>query len=150
MTVFIILVVLFGLLHLPGLRTARPFRETVDKLSWALGVTLLVTASSHFLAPETLVAMMPPFLPAPMPLVYISGVAEAVIALGLMVYRTRRPAALAAIALLVAVFPANIYAAVSGAPIPNYPESPLYRWLRLPMQFLLIAWACWVFRRADE
>ena len=59
MTVFIILVVLFGLLHLPGLRTARPFRETVDKLSWALGVTLLVTASSHFLAPETLVAMMP-------------------------------------------------------------------------------------------
>ena len=150
MTVVIILVVLFGLLHLPGLRTARAFRETVDKLSWALGVTLLVTASSHFLTPETLVAMMPPFLPAPMALVYISGVAEAVIALGLMVHRTRRPAALAAIALLVAVFPANIYAAVSGAPISNYPESPLYRWLRLPMQFLLIAWACWVYRRADE
>lgn len=148
MIVFAVLLMAHAALHAPGVRSLPLFAGRGDKLAWALGVTLLVAAASHFLSPDTLVAMMPPFLPAPALLVAVSGVAEILIALGLLVRRTRRAAALAAIALFVAVFPANIYAAVSGAPIPSYPESPLYRWVRLPLQFGLMAWAYAVFRDA--
>lgn len=101
------------------------------------------------MAPEPYVAILPPALPWPEALVYISGAAELAGALGILFRGTRRFAAAGLIALLVAVFPANIFAALHGMQISGWDVPEWLLWARLPLQAVLIAWvylACW---RAD-
>jgi uncharacterized membrane protein len=70
-----------------------------------------------------------------------------------LIPRTRRYAAWATIALLVAVFPANVYMATSGVVVEGIPgggdPSALVRWGRLPLQAVLILWAFWYTRPSD-
>ena len=97
--------------------------------------------------------MMPPFLPWPAALVAISGVAEIAGGSGILFARTRRPAGIVLIALLIAVFPANIHAALHGMHIPDRAVPPWMLWLRLPLQPLLIWWvynACWKAREVPR
>ena len=82
--------------------------------------------------------MMPPFLPFPEALVYISGVFEIGLGVALMIQKSRHWAALGVIALLIAVFPANIYMSIDPEKF-NFPVIMLY--VRLPLQFLLMYWA---------
>lgn len=108
----------------------------------ALAVAMIAVGLAHFAMPEPFMRIVPPWLPAPRTLVYVSGVYEVAGGVGLLVPRTRRAAAWALIALFVAVFPANVYMAVAGVdPIPDQPVSEFARWARLPLQALLIAWA---------
>jgi uncharacterized membrane protein len=74
-------------------------------------------------------------------LVRISGGAEILGGLGLLLQRFRRLAAYGLASLLVAVFPANIYMAVAHVPFPGRMGEPWIQWLRLPMQIPLIVWA---------
>lgn len=141
MFVFALLGVLFAVFHLPVLERRFRLETRRDKAAWALGITLVVAGSLHFLRPAPFLAMMPPALPWPGLLVAVSGVAEMGVGAALLTRRYRRVAAWTAVLLLIAVFPANVYAAVSGVPIPDYSPSPLYRWFRLPMQAVLIGWA---------
>ncbi|SDX12421.1 Uncharacterized membrane protein [Haloarcula vallismortis] len=107
---------------------------------------LYVVGILHFVVPELYVQIVPPVLPAPLALVYLSGVAEVGVGLGLLVPQTRSYAAWATIALLVAIFPANIYMAVSMVTIDGTgggQPSALVRWARLPLQGVLILWAYW-------
>lgn len=90
----------------------------------------------HFVKPAFYLAMMPPRLPWPSALVAISGVAEIALGVAVLVPATRVYAAWGLIALLIAVFPANIYAAVAELPGRG-------GYGRLPVQALLIAWAWW-------
>ncbi len=71
-----------------------------------------ISGSLHWIAPAPLLKIMPPFLPCPLRLVQISGAAEILGAIGLLLPRFRRAAGFGLAALLVAVFPANIYMAV--------------------------------------
>nr|WP_231754487.1 DoxX family protein [Halapricum sp. CBA1109] len=89
---------------------------------------------------------VPPQLPWPRALVYLSGVAEVVLGAGVLFERTRRQSAWGLIALLVAVFPANVYMAVdAGFELPGVSRalSDAALWARLPMQAVLVAWAWW-------
>lgn len=116
------------------------------KLTWSLLVLgLLFTAAGtlHFLKPEAYLRIMPPYLPAPRLLVLLSGAAEAVGGLGLLWPATRRVAAWGLLALLVAVFPANVYMLQQHAQL-GLPAWAL--WARLPLQPLLM-W--WVWRAAN-
>jgi len=61
--------------------------------------------------------------------------------LGLLLPGVRRLAAYGLVILLVAVFPANIYMAVAYIPFPGWLGESWVQWLRLPFQFVLIAWA---------
>ncbi len=88
--------------------------------------------------------MMPPYLPWPGPLVAISGVAEIAGGSGLLVPRTRVLAGWGLIALLVAVFPANLHIALHGWPGVNLPAWVL--WARLPLQIVMVAWVYWAAR----
>lgn len=93
---------------------------------------------------------MPPFLPEKLALVYISGVCEILGGLGLLIPRTRKAAGWGLIALLLAVFPANIYHAVAGVKVGGLPDGPLYHAIRLPSQGLLIGlvgWSAGIFRK---
>ena len=83
--------------------------------------------------------IVPPGLPSPQALVLISGIAEMAGGLGLLVPRLRAAAACGLIALLIAVFPANIYMAMSPERFAHLHVPAWALWARLPLQFLLIA-----------
>jgi uncharacterized membrane protein len=115
-------------------------------LLYGLAVFFVLAGANHFYSPEAYVAMVPDLLPAPRALVYISGVAEILGGLGVLHPRTRRYAAWGLIALLVAVFPANLNMAINDLPLGDRDLPAWALWARLPIQLLLIAW-CWMFTR---
>jgi uncharacterized membrane protein len=102
---------------------------------------------AHFLRPDFYLPMMPPYLPWHAELVFLSGVAEVLCGVGLLIPKTRKAAAWATIALLVAVFPANIHVAVNDVAVFGATEGPgAIGYVRLPLQLVLIAWAWWYTR----
>jgi uncharacterized membrane protein len=106
-----------------------------------MGALYLGVGICHFTQTGTLVRIVPPFLPFPKTLVYISGVAEIFLAACLAFSKTRKWACYGVILLLLAVFPANIYMLTSAGV-----GSTLPHWIlvaRLPAQGLLMAWAYW-------
>ena len=111
---------------------------------WLMAAFYVLAGLNHFRAPEFYLPIMPPYLPWHTELVFLSGVAEVMIGVGLAIPRTRGLAAWGAIALLVAVYPANIYMALADVPVGDPPHSAgVFRWIRLPLQFVLMAWAWW-------
>jgi uncharacterized membrane protein len=117
-------------------------------LRWLLTIFMVGAGVNHFLAPATYVAMMPEVLPAPLELVYISGIAEILGGLGLILPATRRFAAWGLIALFVAVFPGNLKMAIDHVPLGTSEIPSWALWARLPLQAVLIAWAYWFTRPA--
>ena len=111
---------------------------------WILGLFFVAAGVNHFRQTAFYVGIVPPWLPAPLLLVQISGVAEIVLGAASLFERTRRGAAVGLIALLLAVFPANVQMALHPARFPEF--SPLLLWIRLPLQFVLIGWA-WRYAR---
>ncbi|WP_436902756.1 DoxX family protein [Halovenus halobia] len=107
-------------------------------LRYVMGLFYITAGVTHFLNPEWFLQIVPPMLPAPLLLVYLSGVAEIVVGVGVLIPQTRHYAALGTVALLVAVYPANIYMAVA-----DVMGSELVQWGRLPLQAVLVAWALW-------
>ena len=128
-------------------------RRLKGPLLLVMGPMYVVAGIFHFLVPGVYVQIVPPVFPAPLALVYLSGLAEIAVGIGLLIPRTRRYAAWATIALLVAVFPANVYMATSGVVVEGIPgggdPSALVRWGRLPLQAVLILWAFWYTRPSD-
>ncbi len=110
-------------------------------MRWLLGIVFVLAGVNHFLRPEFYVRIMPPYLPWHLELVYLSGLFEVVLGILLLIPRFSSLAAWGLIALLVAVFPANVHMALNA---PNYPAfHPILLWIRLPLQGVLIAWAYW-------
>jgi len=107
-----------------------------------LGVIFVLQGINHFINDDILVRMMPGYLPWSMPLVHLSGVAEVILGVLVFIPRARHLAGWGIIALLIAVFPANIEMAMHPEQWTEVPEFAL--WLRLPFQpvFMAWAWAC--------
>lgn len=122
---------------------------TARRISLA-GLVLLMAGSGvmHLRKPELYLPIVPRVLGDPAPYVFWSGVAELAVAGLLVVPATRRAGAWATVAILVAVFPANVQMALDG-PRPGggwFAGSEAMLWLRLPLQPLLVWWA-WTFAR---
>ncbi|MDF1880956.1 hypothetical protein JHD50_06505 [Sulfurimonas sp. MAG313] len=101
----------------------------------------LLAGINHFSNPNFYVSIMPPYLPLQSELAYIAGVLEISGAFGLLFAKTRRIAGYSLLALLVLIFPANIHMALHPEYFSHY--SPLTIYLRLPIQFIFIAWVYW-------
>ena len=144
MTPFLLMLCALAILHLPGVRALPGLGRPADKAAVALGLGLLPPAWKHFADPAPFVAMLPSWVPGAEVLVAASGLAEAAVAVALFLPRTRRLAGWAAVALLLAVWPANIHVAISGQYPPGFSQSPLYHWLRVPFQLLYVGWGLWV------
>lgn len=112
--------------------------KTVSK--FLLAALMVGVGTMHFVQTDFFTRIMPPYLPWHRELVYISGICEAVLGLLLLVPRLSRFAAWGIIALLIAVFPANIYLYQHQELLP---ASPIVHFLRLPLQAVFIAWAYW-------
>jgi uncharacterized membrane protein len=108
---------------------------------YLLAAFLGTAGAVHFAAPQVYDGLIPPFLGPPRPWVLASGVAEVACAAVVAVPATRRRGALATAALLVAVFPGNVWMVIEPGDVP--------RWLavsRLPLQVPLVLWALQVSR----
>ena len=120
-------------------------------LLYVMGVFYVFAGVNHFRVPDFYVAIMPPYLPWHLELVYLSGIAEIACGVGLLIPRTRVLAAWATIALLIAVYPANIHVALHNVPMAGRSEGlGIWNWVRLPVQFVLIAWAWWYTREGGR
>jgi uncharacterized membrane protein len=110
-----------------------------------LALAFVGVGVAHFVAPEPFEAIVPPFLPAPRLLVWLSGAAEIGLGLATLPPKTRPWAGWGLLLLLVAVFPANVYMALDDTvAFPGQPPPPRWAaWGRLPIQLVLAAWALW-------
>ncbi len=105
---------------------------------WILAGFFVVAGMGHFIKPGYYLAIMPPYIPFPLAMVYISGAAEILLGLLVLPSKTRSLARWGLIALLIAVFPANLHMALHPESFPNFPVWIL--WARLPLQGILIWW----------
>lgn len=114
-------------------------------LKYLMAALFVLAGVYHFVNPEFYLRIMPPYFPWHLFLVYLSGAFEIGLGVLLTVPRFTRIAGFGLIALLIAIFPANIHMAVNPA---MYPEiNPIALWIRLPLQGVLIAWAYWYSRK---
>lgn len=104
------------------------------------GVLFIFTGVGHFVQTEAMTQMLPAWVPGRTPLVYLTGLLEFAIALGFFIPAARRHTGLLAIAVLIAFFPANIYAAFSHIPLSGNAWGPAYLLVRAPLQAIIIAW----------
>lgn len=112
--------------------------KTLSKYFLALFMT--GAGVMHFVNPEFYIRIMPPYLPWHRELVYISGLFEIILGISLVIPICSRWSAWGMIALLIAVFPANIQVFLHQELLP---APPWLHFLRLSLQGLLILWAYW-------
>ncbi|RCJ30570.1 hypothetical protein A6770_20985 [Nostoc minutum NIES-26] len=115
-----------------------------------LAVSIIVVGVTHFVVPEQYVRIVPPQLPYPLGLVYLSGFYEILGGIGLLVPPVSQAAAWGLFALFIAVYPANIYMAVNLIKVDGIPNSPWVHVVRLPLQAVLLAWAWWYTKPSDK
>lgn len=108
---------------------------------WVMGVVFILAGANHFINPRTYIAIMPPYIPYHRTMVYVSGVFEILGGVGVLFSQTRTWAGIGLILLMLAVFPANIHMALNTKRYHKIPAWVLY--VRLPMQFVIIAWIWW-------
>lgn len=102
---------------------------------------------NHFIKPEFYKQLMPPFLPYHYELIFISGVIELLLGVGLYFSKTRKLSAIGIIALLIAIYPANIYMWKYNIQIDGNPTPAIFHYIRLPFQFILMYWAYYYYRK---
>jgi uncharacterized membrane protein len=120
------------------------------ELSWPKRVALVLAAIFyivagilHFTRPEFYLKIMPPYIPWHPAMVSLSGLCEVAGGIGLLIPALRRTAAWGLVALLIAVFPANLYMATDPVATGTQSISPVIAWGRLPLQVLFIWWVLW-------
>jgi len=145
-TFFVLLLVCFAVAHIPPLARLLGAPTRRDTMRVAAGAAFILASIPHFTSPERYLPMMPPFVPAPAAMIFVSGVAELIGGLGMLIPRTARYASWWLALLLVVIFPANVYVAISGVNAAGLPSSPWYTWSRLPFQILFIWWVLYAGR----
>jgi uncharacterized membrane protein len=141
MAVLVVLLVAWAVFRGVGVLGISAFASWQGSAVYALAVMLVMTASAHFTGMRhDLERMVPKVFPRPMWIIYTTGVLELMGAAGLLLPRVREAAGICLIALLLAMFPANVKAAQEGLLLRGKRATGL--WLRLPMQafFIVLIW----------
>ena len=118
-------------------------------LLWIMAAFYVVGGFNHLMNPDFYLAIMPPKLPNPEWLNVLSGLAEIVLGVFVLEPRVRVLAAWGIIALLIAVFPANVYVTLNNIGVPGGEAgggNAVFNWVRLPFQAVFIVWAWWYTR----
>ncbi len=143
MTVFFLIFIFTGILFLASKIGINPIKDFKNNARIGTGLTFVFAGVSHFLIPETFMKLMPPFIPFPLMMVYISGVFEILGGIGLIISKTKKAASYGLILLLLAVFPANIYVALENIQLGGFMSNSFYQWFRVVLQIPLIIWVWW-------
>lgn len=115
-----------------------------------LAISMVVAGITHFVRPEQYARIVPPQLPYPFELVYISGFFEILGGICLLIPLVSVAAAWGLIALFIAVFPANINMTLNNIQLDGIPHNQAFYWARLPFQAVLIAWAWWYTKKPEQ
>jgi len=130
-----------------GFRVTDSTPRWISRAAFAMGSFVTLAGVAHFTNPQFFDDIVPPWLPPSERFwTYASGVAELIIGPALIWPRTRRRAALAAIALFVGVYPANLYMTWDWRDRPWTEQMVAYG--RLPFQFVFV-WLAWRIHRAE-
>lgn len=116
----------------------RPPGRRLAAARLAIAALFVGAGVLHFVIPRSYAAIVPPSLPAPLLLVYASGACEILGGIGVLVPRARRLAAIGLIALLAAVFPANVQMLLNAVAAEKPAWQIVLLALRLPLQFVLM------------
>jgi uncharacterized membrane protein len=136
-----VLVAVTLLARLTGQFGVVRLRDWTASIRIGLAVMFVFTAAAHFNSMRAdLVAMVPPVVPNPELMVTFTGICEVAGAVGILLPRTRRIAALALIAMLLAVLPANIHAARADLTIGGAAATPMVPRIALQMLFMALLW----------
>jgi uncharacterized membrane protein len=142
MIVLLVLLVSWVVLRGLGAAGVQVLASWQGSASYALALMFIFTATAHFnKMKHDLARMIPAYFPRPLVIVYVTGILELLGAAGLIVPPFRRLAGICLIALLVAMFIANVNAAQRGVTLRG--KTPTSLWLRTPMQVLFIALLWW-------
>ncbi len=106
-----------------------------------IGILFIVAGINHFINPKFYTNITPPYLPAHLTLVFVSGVFEVLGGLGVLSRQLRRAAGWGLIALLIAVSPVHFHMLANSDDYANVPYWVLVA--RLLFQVPLIAWTWW-------
>lgn len=109
----------------------------------SLALVFLFTGLGHFIQPEAMAQMLPPWVPARVAVIYGTGVLELSAAAGLSVPGLWRLAGVCLIVFLVLALPANVYAAINHVEMGGHGIGPAYLLVRVPLQLILIGWTYW-------
>ena len=111
----------------------------------SLAIFFIYFGIDHFINPDFYLSIMPPSFPLHHEAVYISGLFEIIGGVGILIYRFRKIAGWGLFALVIAVYPANIYMAITPSAFPDIPIFILY--FRLGLQFIFLYWAYTITRK---
>jgi uncharacterized membrane protein len=128
------------LIYIAGVLTLYAAQTSMKNFFlYLMSAVYIIAGANHFVNPRFYMKIMPPWLPYHAMLVAVSGVCEIAGALLLLPVATREVGAWFIIALLIAVFPANVQMMMNYAQRHNP-----YLWVtivRLPLQAVLVWWA---------
>lgn len=111
----------------------------------SLAIFFIYFGTDHFINLDFYLSIMPPSFPLHHEAVYISGLFEIIGGVGILIYRFRKIAGWGLFALVIAVYPANIYMAITPSAFPDIPIFILY--FRLGLQFIFLYWAYTITRK---
>jgi len=141
MAPLIVLVIVASVARLSGQLGIRALCDWPAAIRVGFAVMFCFTAVAHFNNMRAdLIRMVPPWVPWPDFMVTFTGICEILGAIGLLIPRTRRVAAVALILFLVAVLPANISAAGAGVTLRGEAVTPLVPRIALQMVFIALVW----------
>lgn len=145
MAFFFGLVVVYALLSLVGLFAFKEqLKDKKLKARIAASVMFILTGITHFTNTSAFLEITPDFIPATREMIYLSGILEILGAIGLQIPKFRKFSAWGLILLLIAVFPANINAAVNDIRTEvAFGIGSWYLWVRLLFQPVFIWWVWW-------
>ncbi len=136
---------LFGGLH----RAVRADFSLRGRLG--LSAVFCFAGIGHFVKTGSMAMMLPEWVPARVPIVYLSGVLEILLSVALLVPGMKRKAGILIIVMLILFLPVNIYAAANRIPMGGHAWGPAYLAIRVPLQLLLIGWTYYfTLRRRNE
>ena len=136
----LLLVAPFALLNLAGGRLGARRFDAAARARAGLSLFFAFTALGLFVRAEEMAAMLPPSAPYRVGLIYLTGVFELMGAAGVWVTRLRRLAGLCLMVLLLAILPANVYAAINRVEFGGHGGGPAYLLARVPFQLFVIWW----------
>ena len=138
----VLLMVPYGLVRRASAITGRNFNAR-GAAAIGLGILFVFTGLGHFVQAEPMALMLPPWIPARVPLMYLTGVLEFAVAAGFFLEATRRLTGWVAAAILLLFFPLNIYAAINHVPMGGHEWGPVYLLIRAPLQLIILLWVYW-------
>lgn len=116
----------------------------------ALAIMLIATGIAHFLNTDSMVQMMPDFMPAKRELVYFTGVCELLAVVGLLWEKFAKLTAIMLIIFFIAILPANIIGSLKEVQFGGMENGVMYLFFRIPLQILFIGWTYYFGIRLKE